>query len=178
MSDTHSQDDDRVAVLGTGIMGAAMAHSLLAAGVPATVWDRSPEATAPLAAAGARVAASAAEAARNARVVITMLPTAEVVESVVFDGHVAESFAADAVWAQMGTIGIEPTERIAGQLAKLRPDVLFVDAPVSGSKGRPRTASRSSWPPGRTGRGSRCAGRSPRSAAPRSGWGRPARGAA
>ena len=135
MSDTHSQGDDRVAVLGTGIMGAAMARSLLAAGVPATVWDRSPEATAPLAAAGARVAASAAEAVRDARVVITMLPTAEVVESVVFDGHVAESFAADAVWAQMGTIGIEPTERIARQLAKLRPDVLFVDAPVSGSKG-------------------------------------------
>src|SRR5260370_892735 len=67
MSDTHSQGDDRVAVLGTGIMGAAMARSLLAAGVPATVWDRPPEATAPLAAAGARVAPSAAEAARAAR---------------------------------------------------------------------------------------------------------------
>ena len=177
MSDTHSQGDDRVAVLGTGIMGAAMARSLLAAGVPATVWDRSPEATSPLAAAGA-VAASAAEAVRDARVVITMLPTAEVVESVVFDGHVAESFAADAVWAQMGTIGIEPTERIARQLAKLRPDVLFVDAPVSGSKGPAENGQLLILASGRPGRGSRCAGRSPRSAAPRSGWGRPARGAA
>jgi len=135
MSDTHSQGDGRVVVLGTGIMGAAMARRLLAAGLPTTVWDRSPGVMAPLAAAGAHAAPSAAEAVRDARVVITMLPTAAVVESVIFDGRVAESFAAHAVWAQMGTIGIEPTERIAGQLAKLRPDALFVDAPVSGSKG-------------------------------------------
>ena len=135
MSDTHSQDVDRVVVLGTGIMGAAMARRLLAAGLPTTVWDRSAGVTAPLAAAGAHVAPSAAEAVKDARVVITMLPTAAVVESVIFDGRVAESFASHAVWAQMGTIGIEPTERIAGRLARLRPDALFVDAPVSGSKG-------------------------------------------
>ena len=135
MSDTHSQGVDRVVVLGTGIMGAAMARRLLAAGLPTTVWDRSAGVTAPLAAAGAHVAPSAAEAVKDAGVVITMLPTAAVVESVIFDGRVAESFAPHAVWAQMGTIGIEPTERIAGRLARLRPDALFVDAPVSGSKG-------------------------------------------
>ena len=56
MSDTHSQDVDRVVVLGTGIMGAAMARRLLAAGLPTTVWDRSARVTAPLAAAGAHVA--------------------------------------------------------------------------------------------------------------------------
>ena len=44
----------RVAVLGTGIMGSAMARNLVAAGLPTTVWNRSPEATAPLAAAAAR----------------------------------------------------------------------------------------------------------------------------
>ena len=43
----------RVAVLGTGIMGSAMARNLVEAGLPTTVWDRSPEATAPLADAGA-----------------------------------------------------------------------------------------------------------------------------
>ena len=41
-----------VTVLGTGIMGSAMARNLVAAGLRTTVWDRSPEATAPLAAAG------------------------------------------------------------------------------------------------------------------------------
>ena len=42
----------RVAVLGTGIMGSAMARNLLRAGLAVTVWDRSPEATAGLGAAG------------------------------------------------------------------------------------------------------------------------------
>ena len=124
-----------VAVLGTGIMGSAMARNLIAAGLPTTVWDRSPSATAALSDAGARVAASAREAVRNAHVVITMLPTAEVVTSVILDGGVAEAFAEGTLWAQMGTIGVTATTQIADRLAELRPDVLFVDAPVSGSKG-------------------------------------------
>jgi 3-hydroxyisobutyrate dehydrogenase len=124
-----------VAVLGTGIMGSAMARNLIAAGLHTTVWDRSPSATAALCEAGARVAPSAREAVRNAQVVITMLPTAEVVTSVIFDNAVNEAFAEGAVWAQMGTIGVTATAQIAGRLAELRTDVLFVDAPVSGSKG-------------------------------------------
>ena len=70
-----------VAVLGTGIMGSAMARSLASAGLRTTVWDRSPQAAAPLADAGVRVAASPQEAVRDAGVVITMLPTAEAAES-------------------------------------------------------------------------------------------------
>jgi 3-hydroxyisobutyrate dehydrogenase len=128
-------DAERVAVLGTGIMGAAMARNLLAAGLPTTVWDRTAAATAPLGRAGATVAASAAEAARDAGLVITMLPTAEVVTAVVFDGGVAEALARGAVWAQMGTIGLTATAEIGARLGQARPDVLFVDAPVSGSKG-------------------------------------------
>ena len=51
----------RVAVLGTGIMGSAMARNLLRAGLAVTVWDRSPEATAGLAREGARAAGSPAD---------------------------------------------------------------------------------------------------------------------
>jgi 3-hydroxyisobutyrate dehydrogenase len=54
---------------------------------------------------------------------------------VIFGTKVAEAFAPDAVWVQMGTIGVEATARINERLGKLRPDVFFVDAPVSGSKG-------------------------------------------
>jgi 3-hydroxyisobutyrate dehydrogenase len=124
----------RVAVLGTGIMGSAMARNLVAAGLPTTVWDRSPGATAPLAAAGAVAAASVPDAIRDAGVVITMLPDADVVESVLFaDG--LPPFAPGAVWAQMGTIGVTATTGLASRLGRARPDVTFVDAPVSGSKG-------------------------------------------
>jgi 3-hydroxyisobutyrate dehydrogenase len=128
-----------VAVLGTGIMGSAMARRLAAAGLRTTVWDRSPQATAPLAAAGALAAGSVRDAVAGASVVITMLPTAEVAEQVIFAGGGAEAFADGAVWAQMGTIGVEATIGIAGRLGQLRPDVLFVDAPVSGSKGPAET---------------------------------------
>ena len=124
-----------VAVIGAGIMGAAMTRNLVVAGVNTRVWDRSPAATAPLAAAGAVVAPSAREAVQNADVVITMLPTAAAVESVIFDGGVADTFADGSVWAQMGTIGVKATLGIRDRLAAQRPGVMFVDAPVSGSKG-------------------------------------------
>jgi 3-hydroxyisobutyrate dehydrogenase len=134
--DTQDRAEEmRVAVLGTGIMGSAMARNLIAAGLATTVWDRSPSATAPLAQAGARAAPSAADAVADARVVITMLPTADVVTSVLFDSGVAQAFAPGAVCAQMGTIGVSATLEISARLGQIRPDVMFVDAPVSGSKG-------------------------------------------
>jgi 3-hydroxyisobutyrate dehydrogenase len=140
-----------VAVVGTGIMGSAMARRLAAAGLRTTVWDRSAQVTAQLAAAGALAAATARDDVADARVAITMLPTAQVVEQVIFADGVAESFAEGAVWAQMGTIGVEATTAITARLAQIRPDVMFVDAPVSGSKGPAETGQLlilASGPPG------------------------------
>jgi 3-hydroxyisobutyrate dehydrogenase len=134
MTDVTAEPGIAVAVLGTGIMGSAMARNLAAAGLRTMVWDRSSEATAPLADAGALVAASPQDAIRDARVVITMLPTADVVNSVVFTAAAA-AFADGAVWAQMGTIGLAATSGIGERLGRIRSDVMFVDAPVSGSKG-------------------------------------------
>jgi 3-hydroxyisobutyrate dehydrogenase len=124
-----------VAVIGAGIMGSAMTRNLVAAGLNTRVWDRSAAAAGPLGDAGAVVAASAQDAVQGAGVVITMLPTADAVESVIFDGGVAGAFADGCVWAQMGTIGVEATRRIRDRMAAQRPGVMFVDAPVSGSKG-------------------------------------------
>ena len=127
--------DLHIAVLGTGIMGSAMVRNLISAGLRTTVWDRSPAVVATLSSSGALPAASPEDAVRGARMVITMLPSDEVVNAVVFDGHVVEAFAKGAVWAQMGTIGVAETTRLADRLGEVRPDVMFVDAPVSGSKG-------------------------------------------
>ena len=124
-----------VAVIGAGIMGSAMARNLAAAGLETRVWDRSPAAAAALAAGGAVPAASAPDAVRGADVVITMLPAAAAVESVIFDGGTPAAFAEGSVWAQMGTIGVQATLSLRDRLAAARPGVLFVDAPVSGSKG-------------------------------------------
>jgi 3-hydroxyisobutyrate dehydrogenase len=127
-----------VAVIGAGIMGSAMTRNLVAAGLNTRVWDRSVTATGPLADAGAVVAASVSDAVEDAAVVITMLPTADVLDSVIFDGGVTDAFADGSVWAQMGTIGVEATLRLRDRLAARRPGVMFVDAPVSGSKGPAR----------------------------------------
>ena len=124
-----------VAVIGAGIMGSAMARNLVATGLNTRVWDRSATATGPLGDAGAVVVTSVRDAVRDAGVVITMLPTADVVDSVIFDGGVADAFTDGCVWAQMGTIGVEATLRMRDQLAARRPGVMFMDAPVSGSKG-------------------------------------------
>ena len=62
-----------IALLGTGTMGIGMAHSILRAGLPLTVWNRHPEKAAPLGDDGATVAASLEEAVRGAQIVITML---------------------------------------------------------------------------------------------------------
>jgi 3-hydroxyisobutyrate dehydrogenase len=124
-----------VAIIGTGIMGSAMARRLIASGFRGVVWDRSRSALEPLVEAGAVAASSAVEAVRGTKVVITMLPTADIVSSVMLDGGVVDAMAPGAVWAQMGTIGVEATRDMRDRMATRRPDVLFVDAPVSGTRG-------------------------------------------
>ncbi|HEY0259340.1 MAG TPA: NAD(P)-binding domain-containing protein, partial [Lacisediminihabitans sp.] len=63
----------RVAVLGTGTMGAGIARSLLRAGIQVSVWNRHVDKARTLAGDGARVESSSADAVRDADVVLTML---------------------------------------------------------------------------------------------------------
>jgi 3-hydroxyisobutyrate dehydrogenase len=123
-----------VAVIGAGVMGSAMAVRLLDDGHAVRVWNRSPEPVKALADAGAVVASDAREAVTGATVVITMLPTAGVAGEVMMNGGVVEAIESGAVWAQMGTIGVEATRAFDESVKNTRSDVLFVDAPVSGSK--------------------------------------------
>ena len=76
----------RVAVLGVGTMGAGMARSLLRAGLPVDVWNRTPERAAGLAASGAVAHADPAGAVAAASVVITMLADAAAVRLVALEG--------------------------------------------------------------------------------------------
>jgi 3-hydroxyisobutyrate dehydrogenase len=123
-----------VAVLGMGAMGRAMAGSALRAGIPVTVWDRRVEAAQDLAGRGAQVAASAAEAARRAGIVVTMVTDADAVLSVARDQGMLAALAPGAVWVQMSTIGVAGTDAVAALAAGERPDVVLLDAPVSGSR--------------------------------------------
>ncbi len=123
-----------VAVLGIGTMGHGMAASALRAGIPTTVWNRNQEATRDLAELGAGVAQSAADAARSAAIVITMVTDADAVISITRDEGVLTALAPGAILVQMSTIGVAGIERVAAMVAAERPDVTLLDAPVSGSK--------------------------------------------
>src|SRR5437016_10620802 len=123
-----------VAVLGIGAMGHGMATSALRAGIPTIVWNRKPEATRDLAELGAEVAESAADAARQAAVVVTMVTDADAVISIARDQGMLVALAPDAIWVQMSTIGVAGIERVVALVEQERPDITLVDAPVSGSK--------------------------------------------
>ena len=125
----------RVAVLGIGTMGAGMARNLLKAGLPVDVWNRAPEPAAALAAEGAVAHEFPANAVAHADVVITMLADAEAVKSVAFGQGMLAALRPGAVWAQMGTIGVAATDELIARVKEERPDVYFVDAPVSGTRG-------------------------------------------
>jgi 3-hydroxyisobutyrate dehydrogenase len=124
-------DDTTVAVLGTGIMGAAMARNLLSAGMEVRAWNRSREKAGPLEEEGAEVAENPKDAARGADYILTMLADADVVEEAV-RGDVLSALAEDGVWLQMSTVGEGGNERLA-RLAT-ESGVAYVDAPVLGTK--------------------------------------------
>lgn len=123
-----------VAVLGLGAMGHGMAISALRAGIPTIVWNRSPDATVDLAELGAEVAETAADAARRAAIVITMVTNTDAVISIARDQGMLAALAPGTIWAQMSTIGVAGIERVARIVEEGRPDVTLLDAPVSGSK--------------------------------------------
>src|SRR5829696_10289984 len=111
----------RVAVIGTGIMGAPMARNIAAAGHEVRAWNRTRAKAEGID--GVGVADNVADAVDGAGAVVTMLA----------DGDAVEAVAPDAVrdgvlWLQMSTVGIAANERLA-KLAEER-GAPFVDAPV------------------------------------------------
>src|SRR5690348_1663541 len=121
-----------VAVLGTGIMGAPMARNLLKAGFQVRVWNRTPEKARVLAAEGADLAGTPADAVREAAFVITMLTDTAAVLAVM--AQAAESVPDGAVWLQTS---MDTDERVA-RLAEEH-GITFVNCPVIGTR---KTAKR------------------------------------
>jgi 3-hydroxyisobutyrate dehydrogenase len=120
----------RIAVLGTGVMGAPMARNLAAAGHEVRAWNRTRERAEPLAEAGVTVAATPEAAAADAELVTTMVTDAAAVEAIA--GSLDGAFAEDAVWWQASTVGVAATERLIERAQ--RAGVPLVDAPVLGTK--------------------------------------------
>ncbi|GAA2009924.1 NAD(P)-dependent oxidoreductase [Nakamurella flavida] len=106
----------RVAVLGTGIMGAGVTRSLLRAGHQVVVWNRNRARAEPLTSDGATVADTPTEAVADAEVVLAVLyDTASVLDVL---GEAAGSAAARTIWVQMSTIGLDGTQAVAALAAE------------------------------------------------------------
>jgi 3-hydroxyisobutyrate dehydrogenase len=119
----------RIAVLGTGTMGAPMARNIAQAGHEVVAYNRTRERAEPLAEDGIEVAGDAAEAVRGADVVVTIVSDGDAVASLV---EPALGAMDGAVWAQMSTVGITALERLVAMAGEA--GVALVDAPVSGTK--------------------------------------------
>ncbi len=123
----------KVSFIGLGIMGSRMAANLLKHGVDLTVFNRSPEPTAALAAQGATSAATAAEAVAEADVVFSMLSTPEVVEQVFMgENGLLSSMPKGAIWVDCSTVN--PSFSRQAGAAALAEGIRFLDAPVAGTK--------------------------------------------
>ncbi|MBZ5735504.1 NAD(P)-dependent oxidoreductase [Nocardioides sp. TRM66260-LWL] len=125
-----SETTPTVAVLGTGIMGAAMARSLCRADLPVRVWNRTPSGAEPLAEAGARVCASVEEAVSGADVVVTMLHDGAAVRDVL--AQAGPATAPGARWLQCTTVGPDELPGLADIAASH--DLVLYDAPVLGTR--------------------------------------------
>lgn len=122
---------ERLGVIGLGLMGQPMARNLLAAGYPVTVFNRSRPPLDALVAAGARGATSPREVAAQSDVVVTMLPDAPDVEAVLLGPGGVRDAARDGLLAiDMSTISPAVTRRLATALEER--GVHLLDAPVSG----------------------------------------------
>ena len=126
-------DPYQIGLLGTGIMGSAMARQLLQAGHEVTVWNRSLRKARPLADDGARIADSPRDAVTDVDFAITIVADGEAVRSVLArGGGLLDSFRNGTRWLQMSTVGLEDTEEFITEAR--RRGIPFVDAPVLGTR--------------------------------------------
>lgn len=127
---SHSDGTPTVALLGTGIMGAGMGRNIARAGMPLRVWNRTSSKAEPLAADGAIVAETPADAVSGADIIVTMLSDGPAVLEAM---TVASSgLAAGQIWAQASTVGPEAL----GSLADFahNHNLAMIDSPVQGTR--------------------------------------------
>ncbi|MCW5221136.1 NAD(P)-dependent oxidoreductase [Verminephrobacter aporrectodeae subsp. tuberculatae] len=125
-----SQTPLRLAVLGTGLMGQPMARRLCAAGHRVHVWNRTRAKAEPLAAFGATVHATPAQAVRDADIVLSLLENGPVVGHVLFELAAAQAMRSAALFMDMASIGPREAREHAARLQEM--GLAHLDAPVSG----------------------------------------------
>ncbi len=132
---TGTADTNRVAVIGLGSMGSGMAASLLKAGFSVAACDVNPEAVARFREAGGQAAATPAEAAKGAAVVVAVVVNAAQTEAVLFgENGAAAAMPEGAVFVSSATMDPAIARRLAARLEETGRH--YLDAPMSGGAAR------------------------------------------
>jgi 3-hydroxyisobutyrate dehydrogenase-like beta-hydroxyacid dehydrogenase len=120
----------QIAVLGIGAMGHPMARRLCEAGHAVHAWNRSRDKAQRLAPLGAKVHDRAADAVKEAEIVVCMLESGPVVEDVLFRQGAAQAMAPGTLFIDMASIQPREARDHAARLAEI--GIAQLDAPVSG----------------------------------------------
>jgi 3-hydroxyisobutyrate dehydrogenase len=128
----------RVGVIGLGLMGNGMAASLLRAGFPLAVWNRSPDKTAAAVALGARPAASIKQLASESDVAIIMVSDDGAVREVVHTDHgILAGSRTGLIVINCSTVHPATNQQLAEQTAAR--GIVWIEAPVTGSRQQAET---------------------------------------
>lgn len=127
-----------IALLGTGLMGRALAERLLASGHAVSTYNRTQAKAEPLRALGAQVADTPAAAIEHAECVMLMLADARAIRETLL-GTACRAHLADRTVVQMGTIGPEESDGIASAVTRAGGE--YLEAPVLGSLAEARAGA-------------------------------------
>lgn len=122
----------KIALLGTGLLGAEIAKRLFQQQIDITVWNRTTEKLQPLAALGIPVAATATQAITMTDAIILMLADATAIREVLFAASTRATLAGKT-FIQMGTIAPQESQVLAAEIQAMGGD--YLEAPVLGSLG-------------------------------------------
>lgn len=137
---SDDSSDDAIAFVGTGTMGAPMAHCVLTLGRRVRVHDSVAAATASLVEGGATAHRTAGEAASGAEIVLLSLPgPVQILDAVLGADGVLTARPLPSMIIDLSTNSVDAVRELRGRCAEV--DVAFVDAPVSGGVAKARTGS-------------------------------------
>jgi 3-hydroxyisobutyrate dehydrogenase-like beta-hydroxyacid dehydrogenase len=119
--------------IGTGNLGGALVTALLKAGYAVTIFDTDQRVLAPLATAGAKVAASPRSIGDEAAIVFACLPTPEVCCAVALDENGVSAGKAIQIYVETSTLGLDAVAAIGARMDAR--SIAFLDNPIVGGGG-------------------------------------------
>lgn len=126
----NEHNNINISVIGTGLLGSAIATRLLSRGYKVTVWNRTSDKCIPLIQLGAQLAVNPVDAANSANYLITVLSDGPTTEMVLLE-NIGSALAGKTV-VQIATIGPDQSRKLASAVYQY--GGRYLECPVQGSR--------------------------------------------